>query len=446
MKVLNQRGSLATVFTKLATAAAVAAIAAIGLSGCGKNSSQSTVSSVRILNIAPEAGAISISAFINGATTATNFQSGIAYKATSGYTDITSGAQSFQISNAGGVITTTPTAFSLSVVSQQKQLLVVFGGATTTSAAFLNNDQSNVASTNARVRVANYMVGLGTFDVYVVGSAVDYNTVSPTIATGTGIYDVAIGSYQVILTSPGTKDIVLRVPARQLDAQQVYNLGLFNAGSGELPSAFWLKQNDDTGTPEFINSTISRIRSVNSQSTVASTNVNVNGALLFTNVTYGTASNFEKTSSGAKTIVYSDAGNPPSTNTYTLNTTFDGATDYSTFLSINPADNSISAFSISDKIFPPKGTNIRVRLVNATTIPNLALSIGNKPLTGLTATRAASAYFETTGGLGTTVSVSRDTAATAVISDTKDLTGGGSYSIIVSGTLANPAILTKLDK
>ena len=223
------------------------------------------------------------------------------------------------------------------------------------------------------------------------------------------------------------------MPARTLDNQQYYNLALFNEGSGELPSAFWVKQNDDTTAPEFIANPVSRVRAANSQSAAAITNVSVDGVRLFTNVTFGGVSNYAKTSSGPKTITYTDTANLA--NTYTLTDTFVGAGDYSAFLSTNPANGSISVFRIADKLLPPTAGKVRLRLVNASTAQDISLSLNfGSILTPLVPPRTASNYIETIGGTGSNVTVSQGAAAVSLINTTADLLVGGSYSIIVSGT------------
>lgn len=418
----------ATLFAKFGAIATVSAVllGVTGLTSCGKNSTGNSNSSVRVVNLAPESGNLSL--VVDNATT--NLQSAITYKATTGYANVASGSRRIRVSNTSGVILDQ----TINAVAQQHQLLVVYGGASSVGGAFLNNDQTGVAAGSSRVRLINFAVGLGLYDFYLIASGVDYSTVEPTVkGTASTTFEVVAGSYQIVLTSPGTKDVVFKMPARTLDNQQYYNLALFNEGSGELPSAFWIKQNDDTTAPEFIANPVSRVRAANSQSAAAITNVSVDGVRLFTNVTFGGVSNYAKTSSGPKTITYTDTANLA--NTYTLTDTFVGAGDYSAFLATNPANGSISVFRIADKLLPPTAGKVRLRLVNASTAQDISLSLNfGSILTPLVPPRTASNYIETIGGTGSNITVSQGAAAISLINTTADLLVGGSYSIIISGT------------
>ncbi|MFN7221419.1 MAG: hypothetical protein ACK5UX_12370, partial [Burkholderiales bacterium] len=66
---------------RLLLAAMVSVGALLGLSGCGKNSPANTDGQVRMINLAPEAGAINV--VIDSATTP--LLSSVAFKSTSGY-------------------------------------------------------------------------------------------------------------------------------------------------------------------------------------------------------------------------------------------------------------------------------------------------------------------------------------------------------------------------
>ena len=438
MNVPTRHHQPVTFFNRLLAPGAVvltltaALLAVASLSGCGKNAVASSNASIRAVNVAPESGTLNI--LIDDATT--NLQSGIAYKTATGFSDVANGSRRFRISNSGGVIIDQ----TLTTAGQQKQLLVIYGGASSLGVSLLSNDISNGATANTKIRLANYGVGLGLYDVYVVAPTVDYTTVEPIArATAATTYEVVAGTYGVVLTSPNTKDVLFRMPARAMDAQQAYNLALYNEGSGALPSAFWVKQNSDTA-PEFLDNPVARVRAVNALSTVPTANFFVDGTRIFSGVSYGGISNYALTASGAKVINYTDTANAVAT--YGLNDTFAGGNDYSTFLSTNPATGTPSVFRIADKLFPPTGGKVRVRLVNASTSADLSLALAFASVTPTIATRTASNYVEVTGGLGTPVTVTQGAAAAPVASLAGvDLIAGSSYSIVVSNN-GNALLLT----
>jgi Domain of unknown function (DUF4397) len=244
------------------------------------------------------------------------------------------------------------------------------------------------------------------------------------------MYELDAGTYTIRLTSPNTKNVLFELPTRALGGQKYYNLVLYNAGSGELPSAFWLAQDDDAA-PEFLVSPVSRLRAANALAGSAFINVSIGDSRIFTNVPFGGVSSYARTGSGAKVIAFTNTAD--ATKAYTLNDTFDGATDYSTFLSAD-ASGVPSVFRIVDKLLPPSSGKVRVRLVNATSIADLSLALTFDSVTPTVASHAASNYIEVVGGDGTPVTITQGVAATPVISLAGVyLTAGRSYSIVVSG-------------
>ncbi|MFN8988270.1 MAG: DUF4397 domain-containing protein, partial [Burkholderiales bacterium] len=139
--------------------------------GCGKNEAKSEDASVRMINLAPESGSLSV--LLN--TESSNWQSNVAYKASTEFKSIGNGSQRVRISNAGGTIVDTTIGFS----GQRKQLLVVYGGQSSVGVSVLQNDIAASSSGNSKLRVVSYAVGLAAFDVYMTTATEDYRTVEP---------------------------------------------------------------------------------------------------------------------------------------------------------------------------------------------------------------------------------------------------------------------------
>ncbi len=401
-----------------------AMVCATLLAGCGKNPEVIDDANVRVLNLAPEAGAISL--VIDEATT--NWQSDIAYQTTTAYKTVAHGTRRVRVSNSGGVFLDT----SLSMLMRQKQLLVVVGGKSTPAAVFINNDLATPPAGKARIRLISLAIGLATFDLYVTSPTEDYLLISPQASGVTStIHEVNTGTYTVRLTAPGTKDVLFEIPARAYADRIAYNLAIYNEGSGEIPNAFLIAQADD-GAPQLLTSTVSRVRAINSQAANPTVNVNVGSTRVFNNVTFGGVSTFVRTSSGTKAVAFSEAlsGTPLSS----INESFAGGRDYSVFLAPNPAGGLPIAFRTADRIFPAAVDKVRVRLVNASSVADLGLALSATAAIPAVALRSASAYVEVAAGTGIPVTVTQGAAATPVLSLAGiNLTLTKTYTLVVSG-------------
>lgn len=421
-------------FLRAALTWAGACVAALALSACGTNE-KNDKSEMRVINLATESGTINVRVDDEG----DNWLSGVAYKTATGFKTLTAGERRVRISNASGVIIDQKVTTRL----DEKHLLIVYGAASSLGLVLQNNDIGSSSSGKTRLRLASVAVGLGTYDLYVTTASEDYRTVeakAKSVSSTTIELDAA--TYTIRLTSPNTRDVVFEMPARALESQKYYNLVLYNQGSGELPSAFWNVQKDDA-PPELLTNPISRVRAANAQSAIATVNVSVGGTRVFTNVPYGGISSYARLTSGAKTVSYVDSTNAAST--FSLDETYEGGRDYSTFLSPT-VGGAPTVFRLLDTTFPPSSGKVRVRLVNASTVEDLALALSFAAVTSTVATRNASGYVEVSGGDGTPVAITQGPAATPVISLAGvDLTNGNTYSIVVSGTAADLRVTSRQD-
>lgn len=421
-------------FLRAALTWAGACVAALALSACGTNE-KNDKSEMRVINLATESGTINVRVDDEG----DNWLSGVAYKTATGFKTLTAGERRVRISNASGVIIDQKVTTRL----DEKHLLIVYGAASSLGLVLQNNDIGSSSSGKTRLRLASVAVGLGTYDLYVTTASEDYRTVeakAKSVSSTTIELDAA--TYTIRLTSPNTRDVVFEMPARALESQKYYNLVLYNQGSGELPSAFWNVQKDDA-PPELLTNPISRVRAANAQSAIATVNVSVGGTRVFTNVPYGGISSYARLTSGAKTVSYVDSTNAAST--FSLDETYEGGRDYSTFLSPT-VSGAPTVFRLLDTTFPPSSGKVRVRLVNASTVEDLALALSFAAVTSTVATRNASGYVEVSGGDGMPVAITQGPAATPVISLAGvDLTNGNTYSIVVSGTAADLRVTSRQD-
>ncbi len=399
-------------------------IVAVALAGCGKNAAKSEDANVRFLNLAPESGSLSV--LLN--TDSSNWQSNVAYQASTDFKTIPSGSQRVRISNTGGTIIDTTIGFA----GQRKQLMIAFGGQSSVGLGVLQNDIPTSSSGNAKLRVTSFAVGIGAFDVYMTLPTEDYRTVEPKLRNVSGgIYEVPVGTYTIRLTSTGTKDLLFEMASKAFEDRKYYNLGLYNQGSGALPNGFWVVQDDDTA-PQLLTNTVSRVRGINSQAANATVNVRVGANLAFTNIPFGGISSYTRIAAGDGTVSFTETTAGSTLSSFTG--AFAGGRDYSIFLAPGIAGGPVTAFRVLDTTFPPSTGKVRVRLVNASSAADLALALSFTPTTPTVATSAASSYVEVAAGAGTPVTITQGTTGTPVLSLTgTDLTSGLTYTFVVSG-------------
>jgi hypothetical protein len=416
-------------------AACCVALAAVA-SGCGKSGETSSDAEIRVLNLAPESGTISVRLDEDD----TQWQSNIGYKSTTAFKNYEAGSQRTRISTASSVVLDQTLAYSAS----KKQLLVVYGGASSLGMQIIYNDISSASSGKSKLRLINLAVGLGAYDLYMTTSSEDYRSVEPKVRNAASTtYEIDAGSYAVRLTSSGTKDTLFEMPARSFDDRKYYNLVLYNEGSGELPQAFYLTQDDDAG-PSFLTSTVTRIRAGNAQATFPNLNVNIGSSRVFTNIPFAGLSSFTRTTSGTRTVAFQESIN--GTIVSSINEAFEGGRDYSVFLAPAVAGGEPTAFRLLDRTFPPSSGKARVRLVNASSVSDLSLALSFSPITPNVSVRAASDYFEVNAGDGTPVTITQGTAGTPVVSlSGTDLSTGRTYTVVVSGSAGALALTVRQD-
>ena len=133
-----------------------------------------------------------------------------------GYISLNAGTRHVQVVPASGASPILD--LKVSVVSNGNQTLIETGNVAKVQSVLLTDTSSTTTTTTTTtegsVRVVNAAVNMGSADVYVVAAGSSIANVSP-VATVVGInsytgYElVPVGAYEVFLTAPGTKNVVL---------------------------------------------------------------------------------------------------------------------------------------------------------------------------------------------------------------------------------------------
>lgn len=174
------------------------------LGGCGGNSS--TTGNLRFLQASPDAPQVNL--LVEGHSVAT----GLGYMNATGYVSLRSGSQHVQVVPVSGGSPILDT--SVNIVSSGNQTLILTGPAASTQSLLLTDGGTTATTGDGNVRVVNASRTSGAPDVYIVPAGSSIAGISPTVAnlafnTSTGYQLVPVGAYEVILTTPKTKNAFL---------------------------------------------------------------------------------------------------------------------------------------------------------------------------------------------------------------------------------------------
>lgn len=178
-------------------------LAVLSSLSCGDNSSNETAN-LRVFQASPDAPHIDV--LVDGTSLATNIQ----YGGNSGYLSIKAGSPKVQIVDRSG----SPVfEQALSIAGSASQTLLLTGPAGSIKPVTLTDGGTTASGSDGHVRVVNASPSMGPADVYLVAPGVSISGMQPVAAAldfdkDTG-YQLAGGSYEVFLTTPGTKNVLL---------------------------------------------------------------------------------------------------------------------------------------------------------------------------------------------------------------------------------------------
>jgi hypothetical protein len=196
---------------------------------------------------------------------------------------------------------------------------------------------------------------------------------------------------------------------------------------------------DSTGSSITSPNLLAQFKVVNGSSVPSPLNVFVNQNLLLSNIPFGGASSYQKTTTGSPTVSIEATATPGAT-LFTLMPTLGPGTDSSILLT-GPAG-ALKALVLSDNNLPPVSVRARVRLVNGTTdISALDVYVNfSKLVSGLAMNAAVTGLeFNADPVAGTSYEFDFNVAGTSQSSlklSGVALFGGRTYTIYVVGSQA----------
>jgi hypothetical protein len=202
-------------------------IAVLASLGCGDSSSSSETANIRVFQGSPDAPHIDV--LVDGKAVATNIQ----YGGNSGYFSVKAGSPNVQIVDRTGAPVLQQT---VSIAGSASQTLLLTGRANSIEPVTLADGGTTANGANGHVRVVNASPSLGQADVYLVAPGASIMGAQPITAAldfdkDTG-YQLAGGSYEVFLTTPGTKNALLDTAPVSINSGQNQTIVVLDGVSG----------------------------------------------------------------------------------------------------------------------------------------------------------------------------------------------------------------------
>jgi outer membrane murein-binding lipoprotein Lpp len=362
--------------------------------------------------------------------------------ATSSYSEFTAGTRDVKVrsSTVQSILAEKSTVFGDGLSTT----LVAYGKRATMSLLTIADDNTAPGSGFFGIRAAGLSADAASTDLYLATG--DISSVAPTIsalAYGglTDFAQITPGSYSIVLTTSGTKDILFQSAPQSFKEGQQPLVAVIPAGGGKLVNVVLMTPPGDS-TATLLTNPFARVKAVNAIADAPSLNFKADAATLFSNVTYTGISSYATTAAGTRTL-RAEAAAVPGVAIASLTRALDPAKDY-TLVALNRlAQAQLVAFA-DDNSLPATGF-ARVRfantLVDSTTVDvlvNFATQTQGIPYAG------TSGYYQlapTTPQTLYTVSFTAPGGAVAIATSTSvEVDAGSVYTFYLMGTSAAPQI------
>ena len=409
------------------------------LVSCTSKNSGSNNAKIRVVNVVPDAAAISLQ--LDNDTALIN---SLPFPGLTQYLSTGTGNREFKVSANGGTTFAIDTTLS---VGGNNYSYIVYGPVASAQGVLVL--ESGVTSPNSgtfNLRVINVAAGIGAVDVYLTAAGADLNSTSPNlsnIAAGSisGFVPVNTGSYELRVTAAGTKDVIYDTGVQAFtNNQATYEVVIFTKGSSRLANVALLNV-DDAGTGQVLDSLLAEFKVLNASSVASPLNVLVDNNIVLSNIPFAGISNYVTTTAGSHTFAV-QATATPGANLLTLVATLASATD--TSLAFSGPAGALIPLVLNDNNLPPPAGRARVRFVSVS--PGLApLDVYvnfSKQISGL-ASNSGSSYIEVTADatIGTLYEFDFNIAGTTSVVlklPSVSIIAGHTYSIYVVGAPATP--------
>ena len=339
-------------------ATALATLAAVVLSACHNGGSDQNSTQMRVVNAVVDAEPLDF--LIDGSVKAAAIPVGTV----SSFQEFGSGTRNFQLrsSTTQAILVDKTIGFG----SGAHYTLLAFGKRASVTTLQLTDETTTPSSGHFKARVVGLSPDVGPVDVYFAATT-DISQTAPALGgiifgSVTDYIEVTPGSYNVIFTIAGTKDVVFRTTATQSFTEgSAYTIGVFPSTGGKLANALILVNN---GAATLLTNPLARVKGVNGIADSTPLNFKADGTTLLSGVPYTAASAYVTTTSGQHTLQVEAAAVPGSI-IASASATLNSASDY-TMLAMGTFAAPRLVVLADDNSAPTSGF-AKIRFVNATT-------------------------------------------------------------------------------
>jgi len=426
-------------------AKAILLIVALGvLAACGGGSSSSSdvKTQLRIVNVSPATGIVKVS--LAGIVAADS----LPFHAATAYVSIASGSPEFTVfSSTTGAVLYDVT--NLSISSGTRSTVFIYGGGTNVTATLMTDDTTAASAGHFSLRLSHSATGIGALDVYLLAASMSLQDATPAssglaYAATTGFAEYASGTYTVVITPAGTKEVIYDSGTQTFAEAGRVTLLVFGAGSSKLVNAALL-QDDESGTTTFPDNRYARVRFMNAVPEVPAADLIFDGSVTFAGVALGGLSSYGLAAAGGRNVKV-QASNAPGTYLYDGSRTLGAAGDYSLIAYGAASGGSVSLLALLDNNLPPTSGKAKLRFVNAVSdggaydaYANDAVLLSNMGFA------TASTYQQVDPGAFSLGYASTGSGQQAVRLSGQQLDAGHIYTIILFGRAGNLAAVLAAD-
>lgn len=375
---------------------------------------------------------------------------GLAYGSTSSFAEFSSGSQEVAVRS-----TPSHAVFydkTLSLNGGASTTLLIYGSSSSMSAIQLADDITSPdtapASGNFKVRAAGLSVDSGPVDVYVVQGTDISNTPATigavALSNVSGYAEATAGTYRLIFTVAGTKDVLFTSPAQALAAGAVYTVAVLPSGGGKLANALLLLQGA-SGSGTLLPNPNGRVKAVNAVPDSTAFNFKADGQTLLSSVPFGGSSSYVPLATGSRTLQL-EASNVPGTVIASLPQQVDPARDY-TAVAVNLTPQARLVTFTDDNTLPAAGF-AKLRFANALVDSGGADVLVNfaSQVSGL-AYKGASSYYTFAPALNYTITFATPGGVSVIATlAPAELDAGGIYTAYLIGTAGAPQVRLVRDR
>ena len=326
---------------------------------------------------------------------------------------------------------------SVSFNSGAVQTLVMAGHRSGVGTILLVDDTTAPSSGHFKGRGVGLSPDAGAVDIYITSG--DVASTVPTISgvTYTAVTDYTEGtpgSYRIVFTAAGSKDVLFQSAPQTLSEGQIFSAAVFPSVGGKLVNAVLLF-NGTGGSGTFIPNSLGRVKAINAIADAGTLNFKAGGTTLLSNVPFAGGSSYVTLAAGAQTLTI-EASNVPGSALATANTTIDPARDYTAIALGSAAAPQLAVFP-DDNTLPSTGY-AKLRFVNGTSAGPVDGFVNFAAQASGVAPGTASTYSQLTPSTTYTITFATSGGVTTLATITPaELDASGIYTAYLVGSAGN---------